>query len=214
MQDKLNPAFLSACRQAVVMPVLTIGDVGRSVALAKALVDGGLTFLEVTLRTPAGLAAIREISRTVKGATVGAGTVLSAAQASSAIEAGAQFLVSPGATPALLDAAERLDIPFLPGVATASEAMACSERGYRFLKFFPAEQSGGIATLKALAGPLADLRFCPTGGVGAANLAAYLACPNVVCVGGSWVAPQAMVDAGDWAGIRGLAATARAQGRA
>lgn len=214
MQSELNPTFLSACRQAVVMPVLTIADVGQSVSLAQALVAGGLTYLEITLRTSAGLAAIREIAKSVKGVTVGAGTVLSQAQGESAVQAGARFLVSPGATPALLTAAETFGVPFLPGVATASEAMACLERGYRFLKFFPAEQSGGIPALKALAAPLADLRFCPTGGIGAANLGAYLACPNVVCVGGSWVAPQAMIDAGDWSGIEGLAAAARAQGRA
>ncbi len=212
MQKDLNSAFLSACRQAVVMPVLTIGSVEQSVALANALVQGGLAFIEVTLRTPASLAAIGEIARKVKGATVGAGTVLSSAQAKRAVEAGAQFLVSPGATPALLDAADEFGVPFLPGVATASEAMACLERGYRFLKFFPAEQSGGVAALKALAAPLQDLRFCPTGGVGATNLSAYLACPNVVCVGGSWVAPQALIDAGDWDGIQGLASAARALG--
>lgn len=210
MQSQLNPAFLAACRQAVVMPVLTIGDVKTSVALAEALVAGGLTFLEVTLRTPTALAAIREISRAVKNATVGAGTVLNPAQAQSAIDAGAQFLVSPGATPALLDAADHFGVPLLPGAVTASEAMVCLDRGYRFLKFFPAEQSGGVAALKSLAAPLSDVKFCPTGGVGAANLRDYLACPNVVCVGGSWVAPPKLVEAGDWAAIQKLAAAARA----
>lgn len=211
MQEKLNPAFALACRQAVVMPVLTIGDVSTAVALAEALVRGGLAFLEVTLRTPTALAAIKEISRAVKTATVGAGTVLDPAQARSAAAAGAQFVVSPGATPALLDAADTFGVPYLPGVATASEAMVCRERGYRFVKFFPAEQAGGVATLKALAAPLAEMKFCPTGGVGAANLDAYLACPNVVCVGGSWVAPSELVQAADWLAIQKLAAAARAR---
>ena len=201
MQSTLNPSLMPRCKSVRVVPVLTIRDASLAVPLARALVAGGLSVLEVTLRTPAALAAIERIAGEVAGAEVGAGTVLTPEHAAGAIDAGARFLVSPGSTARLLDAAEGFGIPLLPGVATASEAMAALERGYRFVKFFPAEQSGGIPALQALAAPLAELKFCPTGGVGPANLEAYLACPNVVCVGGSWVAPQKLVDAADWAGI-------------
>ena len=205
MQANLNPGLIARCRPARVVPVLTITDAKHAVPLAHALFAGGLTVLEITLRTPAALEAIRLIKEHGPDADVGAGTVLNSAQAEAARKAGARFLVSPGATTRLLDEAESWPIPLLPGIATASEAMALLERGYRFAKFFPAEQSGGIAALKGLGAPLADLVFCPTGGVGPANLAAYLATPNVVCVGGSWVAPQALIDAGNWAGITDLA---------
>ena len=205
MQAQLNPGLIARCRPARVIPVLTITDAKHAVPLAHALFDGGLTVLEITLRTPAALEAIKLIQAHGPGADVGAGTVLTSQHAEAAHKAGARFLVSPGASQRLLDAAESWPIPLLPGIATASEAIAVLERGYRFAKFFPAESSGGIAALKALAAPLADLVYCPTGGVGPSNLAAYLACPNVVCVGGSWVAPQAMIDAGDWAGITKLA---------
>jgi 2-dehydro-3-deoxyphosphogluconate aldolase / (4S)-4-hydroxy-2-oxoglutarate aldolase len=207
-QAQLNPGLIARCKPARVIPVLTITDPKHAVPLAHALFDGGLTVLEITLRTPAALEAIRLIKEHGPDADVGAGTVLTSAQAEAARKAGARFLVSPGATPRLLDEAESWPIPLLPGIATASEAMALIERGYRFAKFFPAEQSGGIASLKALGAPLADLVFCPTGGVGPHNLAAYLATPNVVCVGGSWVAPQNLIDAGDWAGITKLARAA------
>ncbi len=205
MQANLNPGLIARCKSARVIPVLTITDAKHAVPLAHALFAGGLTVLEITLRTAAALEAIRLIAEHGPDADVGAGTVLTAAQADAARTAGARFLVSPGATPRLLDEAESWPIALLPGIATASEAMALLERGYRFAKFFPAEQSGGIAALKGLGAPLADLVFCPTGGVGPANLAAYLATPNVVCVGGSWVAPQALIDAGNWAGITDLA---------
>lgn len=188
-----------------VIPVLTIKDALHAVPLAQALAAGGLTVVEVTLRTPAALTAIKRIAAEVPTAEVGAGTVLNAQHAEQAIAAGAQFLVSPGATARLFDAADGWSIPLLPGAATASEAMTGLERGYRFMKFFPAEQSGGIAALKGLAAPLADLKFCPTGGIGPHNLSAYLACTNVVCVGGSWVAPQPLVDAGNWTEITRLA---------
>ena len=193
------------CAAGRVVPVLTIVDLASAVPLARALVAGGLSVLEVTLRTPVAVSAIKRIAAEVEGAEVGAGTVLNAAHAEAAIAAGARFLVSPGSTPRLLDAAEGYDVPLLPGAATASEAMVALERGYRFLKFFPAEQSGGITALKALAAPLAEIKFCPTGGVGPDNLQAYLACPNVICVGGSWVAPQKLVDTAQWGEIERLA---------
>jgi 2-dehydro-3-deoxyphosphogluconate aldolase / (4S)-4-hydroxy-2-oxoglutarate aldolase len=205
MQSTLNPALIARCKSVRVVPVLTIADERHAVALAIALVAGGLEVLEITLRTPTALASIRLMAAAVPGAIIGAGTVLSPAHAEAAVKAGAKFLVSPGSTPRLLDMAEDVPIPLLPGVATASEAMALLERGYRFAKFFPAESSGGVAALKALGAPLADLTFCPTGGIGPANVASYLACSNVACVGGSWVAPQALIDAGDWAGITKLA---------
>lgn len=209
MTDLRASALMDAVRKERVIPVLTIGEETDAVGLARALVAGGLTHLEVTLRTKAALSAIEKIARDVHGAVVGAGTVLTAHQGEEAISAGAKFLVSPGATDRLFDAAAGWKVPLLPGVATASEAMAALERGYNLVKFFPAEQSGGVPTLKALAAPLAGLKFCPTGGVGPKNLGAYLACPNVVCVGGSWVAPSDMVSAKNWREITQLAAEAR-----
>jgi len=193
-----------------VIPVLAIDSVGAALPLARALVEGGLPVLEITLRTPAALEVIRALAAEVEGAVVGAGTVLSAAQYRDAERAGARFVVSPGATDALLAAAAASPVPFLPGSATASEVMRLLEEGYRFLKFFPAAPAGGVAYLQGLAGPLPDARFCPTGGIDAAAAKEYLALPNVVCVGGSWVAPGAAVAAGDWRRIRELAGTAAA----
>lgn len=203
MPDKnaLLEAILSA---APVVPVLTIADVAVALPLARALVAGGLTALEVTLRTPAALDCIRAIADEIEGANVGAGTVLDAAQYEVASKAGATFVVSPGATGGLLDAAAGSDVPFLPGAATASEAMALAERGYRYLKFFPAEPAGGLAYLKALSAPLPSIRFCPTGGIGAKNAADYLALGNVVCVGGTWVAPADALAGGDWSRVTAL----------
>ena len=195
-------AILSA---APVVPVLTIDDRAVAVPLARALVAGGLTALEVTLRTPAGLDCIRAIAAEVEGANVGAGTVLDAKQYEAADKAGATFVVSPGATNVLIGAARNSPVPFLPGVATAGEAMALADHGYLFLKFFPAEPAGGLAYLKALSAPLPAIRFCPTGGIGATNAPAYLALPNVICVGGSWVAPTEAVAAGDFARVTTLA---------
>ena len=208
MQALLNASLVLRARQARVIPVLTITDVAHAVPLARALVAGGLTLLEITLRTPVALEVIQRIVGEVPQAEVGAGTVLNAKLATTAMTAGAQFLVSPGATQRLLDSADGWSVPLLPGVATASEAMALMDRGLRFMKFFPAENVGGIPALKALSAPLADALFCPTGGVGPNNFGAYLACSNVVCVGGSWVAPQALVDAGRWAEITALATAA------
>lgn len=210
MQAKLNPAFAAALKRARIVPVLTVEMPAQAVPLARALAAGGLATLEVTLRTPAALEALAAMAREVTGVTLGAGTVRDPGQGDAAIAAGAKFLVSPGMTPRLLEAAQGWRVPFLPGVATASEAMALADLGYRVLKFFPAEPSGGLAKLKALAQPLADIRFCPTGGISAGNAKAYLAAPNVVAVGGSWMAPANLMAAGDWAGITKLAQDAMA----
>jgi 2-dehydro-3-deoxyphosphogluconate aldolase/(4S)-4-hydroxy-2-oxoglutarate aldolase len=189
---------------APVIPVLVIEDAAHARPLAEALASGGLPVLEVTLRTAAAAQAIREMTR-VPGVIVGAGTVVTPADARIARAAGAEFAVSPGATDTLLDACEHDDLPLLPGAATASEAMALLARGYDMLKFFPAEPAGGAAALKAMGGPLPQIAFCPTGGVSAANAPDYLALPTVPCVGGSWVAPGPLVAAGDWSAIRALA---------
>jgi 2-dehydro-3-deoxyphosphogluconate aldolase/(4S)-4-hydroxy-2-oxoglutarate aldolase len=197
------------CRLAPVIPVLVVEEAGSAAALARALVAGGLPALEVTLRTPAALEAIRAMAE-VEGGVVGAGTLLTPADVKAAKAAGARFGVSPGATAPLLDACAEAGLPLLPGAATASEAMALLERGYRVLKFFPAAQAGGPGFLKALASPLPQVAFCPTGGIGLATARDYLALPNVLCVGGSWVAPGAAVAAGDWAEVSRLAAEAAA----
>lgn len=196
------------CALAPVVPVLVVEDAGHARPLAEALVAGGLPVLEVTLRTPCALQAIRAMAQ-VPGGVVGAGTVLTPADMAAAKAAGAQFAVSPGATPALLAAAEAEGLPILPGAATASEVMALLERGHTVAKFFPAAVLGGAPALKALAGPLPQMAFCPTGGIGAGNAAEYLALSNVLCVGGSWVAPGHLVAAGDWAGVQSLARAAK-----
>ena len=172
---------------APVIPVVVIDDLERAVPLAAALVRGGLPAIEVTLRTDAALAAIERIAAEVEGAVVGAGTVTTARQVDEALTAGARFLVSPGATPTLLDALQASGVPFLPGVATASEIVALVERGIGYAKLFPAEIVGGTAALQAFAGPFPQLRFCPTGGINLTNAPDYLAQPNVACVGGSWM---------------------------
>lgn len=195
------------CRTAPVIPVLVVEEAATAGDLAQALVAGGLPVLEVTLRTPAALDVIREMAK-VEGGIVGAGTVLSRADAVAAKEAGAQFAVAPGATDKLLDACEEIGLPILPGAATSSEAMKLLERGYRVQKFFPAEANGGAPALKAIGAPLPQILFCPTGGVSPGNAMDYLSLPNTACVGGSWVAPKDKVQAGDWAGIEALAAEA------
>jgi 2-dehydro-3-deoxyphosphogluconate aldolase/(4S)-4-hydroxy-2-oxoglutarate aldolase len=195
-----------------VIPVLVVHDADTAGPLAAALVAGGLPALEVTLRTPAALDAIREMAR-IDGGVVGAGTLLTPEDVVAAKRAGALFGVSPGATDRLLDAAADADLPMLPGAATATEAMRLLERGYTVQKFFPAEASGGAPALKALAGPLPQIRFCPTGGVTRTNAPDYLALPNTICVGGSWVAPQSMIETGDWDGIEALAREAAALSR-
>lgn len=191
---------------APVIPVLTIERQADAVPLAQALVRGGLRALEVTLRTDVALEALRAIASEVPEAVVGAGTVLNADQLGKARRAGARFAVSPGCTPDLATAAA--DLPFLPGVQTVSEAMSLAERGLTLLKFFPANTAGGLGWLKAVGAPLAGLRFCPTGGIGADSAPAYLALANVACVGGSWVAPSEAVAVGDWPRIERLAAAA------
>lgn len=188
---------------ARIIPVLTIERVEDGVPLARALVAGGVKVLEITFRTEAAADAARAIIAEVPEAVVGIGTVLNADDLCRAQALGARFAVSPGATPELLDAAAASDLPLLPGVATASEVMQARARGFDLLKFFPAEQSGGIPMLRALAGPFPHTRFCPTGGVGAANAATWLAEPNVIAVGGSWLCPAPDVKAGNWEVITG-----------
>jgi 2-dehydro-3-deoxyphosphogluconate aldolase/(4S)-4-hydroxy-2-oxoglutarate aldolase len=194
---------------APIIPVLVVDDVAHARPLAEALVAGGLPALEVTLRTPAALDVIREMTK-VPGGVVGAGTLLTPADVQAAKEAGATFGVSPGATDKLLDACEEADLPLLPGAATATEAMRLLERGYTMLKFFPAEASGGAPALKAIGAPIPQITFCPTGGVSMKNANDYLSLPNVLCAGGSWVAPKDAVEAGDWSRIEALAREAAA----
>lgn len=207
MNEKTDK-LLSILKLQPVVPVLVIEDAASAVPLARALVAGGLKAIEITLRTPAALDAIRAVAEEVEGAVTGAGTILDADQYEEAVKAGAQFIVSPGTTGELLDAADDSDVPLLPGAATASEVMALRDEGYNVLKFFPAEQAGGAAYLKSLSSPLAGTFFCPTGGISLKNANDYLSLPNVICVGGSWVAPKDLVAKGDWAGITKLAAEA------
>lgn len=201
------------CALAPVIPVLIVEEIDHAAPLARALAAGGLKALEVTLRTPVALDAIRAMTDAAPDAVVGVGTLRSAADVRDAVAAGARFGVSPGLSASVMDAAEDSGLPMLPGVATPSEAMAATERGLDILKFFPAEANGGIPVLKAWASPLAGLSFCPTGGVGPRNAADYLALPNVVCVGGSWVAPSELVRKADWNAITALARTASATAR-
>lgn len=202
------PNLRDLLARAPVIPVLTIEDADTAVNLGRALVAGGLPVLEVTLRTPAALDAIRRMVAEVEGAIVGAGTITRSADLLEVAEAGAQFAVSPGLTDGLAYAAADSETPLLPGVMTPSEAMAARDRGFDTLKLFPARPAGGIALLKAFAGPLADLAFCPTGGISADDFRDYLALPNVLCVGGSWVAPRDAVAQGDWQRITQLASEA------
>ncbi len=205
----MNAEVKAVCDAAPIIPVIVIKDLAHARPLAEALVAGGLPALEVTLRTDCALAAIAEMAK-VPGAMVGAGTLRTAADVKAAQDAGATFGVSPGATDVLLGACEAARLPFLPGAATATEAMRLADLGLQVLKFFPAEASGGAKALGAFASPLPDIQWCPTGGVSPDNAPDYLALKNVVCAGGSWVASQAMMDAGDWAGIEALARAAAA----
>ncbi|MFT0534054.1 bifunctional 4-hydroxy-2-oxoglutarate aldolase/2-dehydro-3-deoxy-phosphogluconate aldolase [Castellaniella hirudinis] len=188
-----------------VMPVIVVHDTATAVELARTLVAGGIRSLEITLRSPAALDAIRAIGDQVPDALVGVGTVRTPQQLDSALQAGARFGVSPGLTAALAQAARQSGIPFLPGVATVSEAMQAAEWGFAVQKLFPAEAIGGVPLLQAWRGPLPDLAFCPTGGIHAGNAADYLALPNVGCVGGSWLTPAAALAARDWDAIAQLA---------
>ncbi|MFJ7137465.1 bifunctional 4-hydroxy-2-oxoglutarate aldolase/2-dehydro-3-deoxy-phosphogluconate aldolase [Streptomyces fungicidicus] len=199
------PPVPSVLDLAPVVPVVVVEDVADAVPLARALVAGGLPAIEVTLRTPAALDAIRAVAGEVPDAVVGAGTVIAPEQAGEAVAAGARFLVSPGWTDILLAAMRASGVPFLPGVSTTSEVVALLERGVREMKFFPAQAAGGTAYLKSLAGPLPQARFCPTGGIGPDSAPDYLALPNVGCVGGSWMLPADAVAAGDWDRVERLA---------
>ncbi len=195
---------------APVVPVVVVQDAADAVPLARALVAGGLPAIEVTLRTPVALDAIRAIADEVPDAVVGAGTVITPEQVNESVAAGARFLVSPGWTDVLLEAMRGSGVPFLPGVSTTSEVVALLERGVTEMKFFPAQAAGGTAYLKSLAGPLPQARFCPTGGIGLASAPEYLALPNVGCVGGTWMLPEDAVAARDWGRIESLAREAAA----
>lgn len=197
------------CALAPVVPVLVVHDLAHARPLAEALVAGGLPALEVTLRTPVALDVIREMAK-VEGGVVGAGTLLTPADVTAAIAAGATFGVSPGATDRLLDACEAADLPLLAGTSTASDVMRLLERGYTVAKFFPAEANGGAPALKAIGAPLPQMKFCPTGGISLRNAHEYLSLSNTMCVGGSWVAPTDLVNKGDWKAIEELAREAAA----
>ena len=201
---------LSIMQDAPVIPVIVLHNVEHAVPMAKALLAGGIRVLEVTLRTPQGLACIEAIAKQLPEAIVGAGTVRNAADAAAAARAGARFAVSPGYTSKLGQACRDLNLPLLPGVATSSEIMMAQEDGFTELKFFPAVQSGGIQMLKAWQGPFGELRFCPTGGISPGNAAEFLALSNVVCVGGSWLVPASAVESGNWSLITELAQATQA----
>jgi 2-dehydro-3-deoxyphosphogluconate aldolase/(4S)-4-hydroxy-2-oxoglutarate aldolase len=203
-------ALVGLMELAPVIPVVVIDELAHAVPLARALVAGGLPVIEVTLRSPVALDAVRSIANEVEGAKVGVGTVRSAADFAAAARAGACFAVSPGSTPTLLAAARDSALPWLPGAGTASEAMTLAEAGHIAQKFFPAESSGGTGALRALWGPLPELRFCATGGIQLGNARAYLALANVPCVGGSWITPMALQRARDWTAIELLARAAAA----
>lgn len=206
-------AIRATLRLAPVIPVYAPASIDEGVQVALALQRGGLPVVEVTLRTPVALAALAAMVEAAPDAVIGAGTVLDSAQYDAAVRAGAKFIVSPGATPRLLAAADAHGTPFLPGIQTASELMAGLEAGLDTFKFFPAVPAGGVAMLQAFAGPFAHVRFCPTGGISPATAPDFLAQPNVLCIGGSWLTPRAVVAAGDWAAVEHLArATATLRG--
>lgn len=212
MTNTLTQRIDDILRQAPVVPVLAVSEVEDAVPLAEALVAAGLPVLEITLRTAAALEVIRRM-REVPGAIVGAGTVLTRADLEAVRDAGAAFAISPGGTDALYEAGKASDIPLLPGIATASELMRGLEHGWQRFKFFPAESSGGVAALKGFGGPFAQVKFCPTGGIDAAKAPSYLALPNVLTVGGSWMVPGDALKAKDWARIGALAKAAAEVGR-
>lgn len=200
--------LLDIMRTSPVIPVIAIDDINHAVPLAKALVAGGIRVLEVTLRTAHGLPAIRAIAEQVSDAIVGVGTLTQGDEFEAARDAGAVFGVSPGLTPALIEAARRSGLPLLPGVMTPSEVMAAREAGFRQLKLFPAVPAGGIGMLNALSGPLPDMIFCPTGGISQETASQFLSCRNVACVGGSWLTPKEAMNAGDWGRIESIARAA------
>ena len=188
-----------------VVPVLVINDVEKAVPLAKALMEGGIKVLEVTLRTPAALDVIKRIADEVPDSLIGAGTVTNAQQLKAVVEAGAKFAISPGMTADLLKAGMDAEIPLIPGISSTSDLMKGKDAGYTHMKFFPAEASGGVKAIKSISGPFPDITFCPTGGIGPDNYNEYLALNNVKCVGGSWLAPDDAIESGDWARITQLA---------
>ncbi|HWK53041.1 MAG TPA: bifunctional 4-hydroxy-2-oxoglutarate aldolase/2-dehydro-3-deoxy-phosphogluconate aldolase [Hyphomicrobiales bacterium] len=206
----MSPQLDAILHSSPVIPVITLDKLAHAVPLAQALLGNGLKVLEITLRTPVALDAIRELRAAFPTALIGAGTVVDTRSFEQALAAGAQFVVSPGSTPALLQAARDGNVPFLPGANTPSEVMRLLEQGVHSMKFFPAEAAGGTTMLKALAAPLPQARFCPTGGITPALAPQYLALPNVACVGGSWMVSKALVDAGDWLRIGELAGAAAA----
>lgn len=206
MQNKLGEVLA----QAGVVPVLVIDSAKEALPLAQALVEGGLNVLEVTLRTEAALAAVEEIAKHLPDAHVGTGTVMNPGDLRRSVDAGATFMVSPGTTEKLLDAAEDCPVPLLPGAATPSEVMRLYERGYEYQKFFPAQAAGGVPMLKSIGGPVPQVQFCPTGGITPANARDFLALPNVICVGGSWMASAALLKEKSWDEITRLAREARA----
>lgn len=195
---------------APVIPVLTVNELEHAVPLARALVAGGLRVLEITLRTPAALAAVAAMRKAVPDAIIGVGTLTRAVDFAASDRAGAQFGVTPGLTPELAAASRGARFPLLPGVMTPTELITARAAGFNVLKLFPAQQAGGVGMLQALGAPFPDVLFCPTGGITRATAPDYLALPNVVCVGGSWLAPKAMLAAGDWAAIEALARDASA----
>jgi 2-dehydro-3-deoxyphosphogluconate aldolase / (4S)-4-hydroxy-2-oxoglutarate aldolase len=209
MQARQDQA-LALMRAARILPILTVESVEQALAVVAALRDGGLTAIELTLRTPAALPALAALKQALPTVSIGAGTVLDAHQLAQSEVAGADFIVTPGTTPALREALAASALPVIAGVATPSEALALREHGFRVAKLFPAAAVGGITMLQALRGPLPDLMFCPTGGIGEADAADYLAQPNVACIGGSWMVPKAWLQAGDWTRVRESAARARA----
>jgi len=192
-------------RVGPVIPVIVIENLADAVPLARALVEGGVRVLEVTLRTPVGMAAVKAIASEVPDAIVGVGTITRPEEFAQSLDAGAQFAVTPGLTPALVDAARKVPLPLLPGVMTPTEVIAAKSAGFMELKLFPAQQAGGVAMLKALSGPFPDVTFCPTGGINAATAPEFLALPNVACVGGSWLTPKDAIADGDWEKITELA---------
>lgn len=208
--QRRNDEAVALLRAARILPIVTVDSVEEALAVARALLDGGLPAIELTLRTPAALPALAALKRELPGVSVGAGTVLDARQLAQAQAAGADFIVTPGTTPALRDALAACSLPVVAGVATPSEALVLREHGFRVAKLFPAAAVGGLAMLKALQGPLPDMLFCPTGGIGEQDAADYLAQPNVACIGGSWMVPRAWLQAGDWTRVRESAARARA----
>lgn len=214
MHTPSHPTFSRPVFQSRIVPVIVISHVSQAVPLAHALLEGGVDVMEITLRHAAGLPAIEAVARAVPEMQVGAGTVTRAAEMQQVRDAGARFALSPGMTAPLVQAALDCQLPFMPGVMTPGEVMAARDWGFGLVKLFPAAQAGGLAMLKALAGPLGDMQFCPTGGVSLANLADFLRQPNVAMVGGSWLAPLNLVEAGQWADIARLAREATEAARA